>query len=102
MALLKPPDPEIPCRKYYVRIEDPLAATMERYAEFLGASTTDHVIGQALQFVFRKDTDFKDWLDHHPQAAPKGPKNRKRRIAAAIGSSPTVVAAPNPEGDSKQ
>ena len=97
MALLKPPDPEIPRRKYYVRIEEPLAATMERYAEFLGATTTDHVIGQALQFVFRKDTDFKEWLDQHPHAAPKRTKGRKRPSGQAATELSSAVAAPNPE-----
>ena len=95
MALLKPPDPEIPRRKYYVRIEEPLAATMERYAEFLGATTTDHVIGQALQFVFRKDTDFKEWLDQHPQAAPKRTKGRKRLAGQAAAELSSAIGAQN-------
>jgi len=77
MALLKPPDPETPRRKYYVRIEEPLALTMERYAEFLGTTTTDHVIRQALQFVFRKDSDFKQWLEQHPDPSPRQSTHRK-------------------------
>ena len=69
MPLLKPPAPEIPKRKYYIRIEEPLAAKLERYAEFLGARTIDHVIGQALDFVFRKDTEFAAWLADHSEPA---------------------------------
>jgi len=53
MPLLKPPHPTVPKRKYYVRLDEPLAATMERYAEFIGAHTADHVISQALEFVFK-------------------------------------------------
>src|SRR6266704_3692944 len=36
MPLLKPPEPVIAQRRYSMRIEEPLALTMERYAEFLG------------------------------------------------------------------
>ncbi len=81
MALLKPPEPQIPRRKYYVRIEEPLALTMERYAEFLGATTADHVIAQALEFVFRKDGDFKEWLTAHPQPAEHKGASRKKLVA---------------------
>ena len=66
MPLLKPPEPTVAKRKYYVRLDEPLAATMERYAEFIGAHTADHVISQALEFVFKKDSDFREWLDKNP------------------------------------
>jgi len=66
MPLLKPPEPTVAKRKYYVRLDEPLATTMERYAEFIGAHTADHVISQALEFVFKKDTDFREWLDKNP------------------------------------
>jgi hypothetical protein len=66
MPLLKPPEPTVAKRKYYIRLDEPLAATMERYAEFIGARTADHVISQALEFVFKKDSDFRDWLEKNP------------------------------------
>lgn len=66
MPLLKPPEPTVAKRKYYIRLDEPLAATMERYAEFIGAHTADHVISQALEFVFKKDSDFRDWLEKNP------------------------------------
>lgn len=66
MPLLKPPEPTVAKRKYYVRLDEPLAATMERYAEFIGARTADHVISQALEFIFKKDSDFRDWLEKNP------------------------------------
>ena len=81
MPLLKPPDPKIPTRKYYVRVEEPVARTMERYAEFLGTPSVDHVVTQALEFVFRKDTDFKKWLAQHPEsAAGKTTATRKVKV----------------------
>ena len=70
MPLLKPPEPVITQRRYYVRIEEPLAQTMQRYAEFLGTPSIDHVIAQALQFVFKRDTQFKS-LQQNPEPTPK-------------------------------
>jgi len=66
MPLLKPPEPQIAKRKFYVRIEEPLALTMERYAEFLGTDNLDHVVSQALQFIFKRDSQFKSWLEQNP------------------------------------
>jgi hypothetical protein len=76
VPLLKKPLPVIPKRLYHVRIEEPLALRMERYAEFLEAKTVDHVISQALDFVFNKDADFKGWLAEHPEST--SPLNGKR------------------------
>jgi hypothetical protein len=70
MPLLKPPEPKTATRKLYVGLEEPLALTMERYAEFLGAHSLDHVVSQALQFIFKRDAQFKLWLEQNPQAAP--------------------------------
>jgi len=71
IPLLRPPDPKIPTRKFHVRIEEPLAITLARYAEFLGTTGIDHVVNQALEFVFRKNTDFKDWLAQHSEGVRK-------------------------------
>lgn len=79
MPLLRPPDPQIPKRKFYVRIEEPLAIVLDRYAEFLGTTGIDHVVNQALEFVFRKDTDFKEWLSKNPQPAPRRPPGHRKK-----------------------
>ena len=87
MPLLDPPKPEIPKRKYYVKIDEPLAVTMEKYAEFLQTDSIEHVIAQALDFVFRKDTDFKTWLANGSGSAPSAPVKVKRAkpVAQAKG-----------------
>jgi len=71
MPLLKPPEPVVIPRRYYLRIDESLAQTMERYAEFLGTDNLDHVVSQALQFIFKRDTHFKSWLEQHPEPTPK-------------------------------
>ncbi len=68
MPLLKPPEPQIAMRKFVIRIEEPLVLTMQRYAEFLGATNLDHGVSQALQFIFKRDTQFKSWLEQNPEA----------------------------------
>ena len=71
MPLLKPPEGQITTRRFFVRIEEPVALTTEGCAEFLGTDNLDHVVGQALQFVFKRDTQFKSWLEQNPEGTPK-------------------------------
>jgi len=89
MPLLRPPDPQIPTRKFYVRIEEPLAVTLDRYAEFLGATAIDHVINQALEFVFRKDGDFKEWLSQNPQPGPRRALSKRKSAKSVLNSTRT-------------
>ena len=96
MALLRKPAPIIPKRQYHVRIQEPLAIKMERYAEFLGAANIDHVIAEALDFVFRKDTDFNAWLTEHPERGDSVAAKPNRRRAKPNG---TAAALDAPETD---
>lgn len=41
-----------------------------------GLRNVDHVIAEALAFVFKKDTEFKDWLGSHPAPPPKETTHR--------------------------
>ena len=66
MPLLKPPEPQLATRRLYLRIDESLAQTAEHYAEFLGTNKLDHVISQALEFIFKRDSQFKRWLTEHP------------------------------------
>ena len=88
MPLLRPPDPQIPTRKFYVRIEEPLAVTLDRYAEFLGTTGIDHVINQALEFVFRKDGHFKEWLSQNPQSGPRRALSQRKKAKSVLNSTP--------------
>ena len=91
MPLLRPPDRKVPTRKFYVRIEEPLAITLDRYAEFLGTTGIDHVVNQALEFVFRKDTDFKEWLAQHPESALRKSLGQRKKSRSSLNTT-TVVA----------
>ena len=88
MPLLKPPEPVVIQRRYYLRIEESLAQTMARYAEFLGTDNLDHVVSQALQFIFKRDSQFKSWLEQHPEPTPKPvkPKAGSKSTASDRGA----------------
>lgn len=69
MPLLKRPNPIIPQRQYRVRINEPLALMMERYAEFISSENVDYVVNEALDYIFKKDSQFNEWLAKHPTPA---------------------------------
>lgn len=83
MPLLKPPEAVITQRRYYLRIEESLALTMERHAEFLGTASIDHVVTQALQFIFKRDSQFKSWLEQNPEPTPKPVKPKANSNSTA-------------------
>lgn len=86
MPWLGPPHPQVPKGKFYVRIEEPLAVTLDRYAEFLGTTGIDHVVNQVLELVFRKDSDFKEWLSQNPQPAPRQTLGHKKKTRSVLNS----------------
>jgi len=88
MPLLKPPEATITHRRCYLCIEESLAQTMERYAEFLGTASIDHVVTQALQFIFKRDSHFKSWLEQNPEPPPRPvkPKASSNRAASDGGA----------------
>jgi len=60
---------------------------MERYAEFLGTASIEHVVAQALQFIFKRDTQFKSWLAQNPNANPRPAQSKIRpKPGAASGA----------------
>lgn len=66
MPLLKPPQPQLATRRLYLRMDEPLAQTAERYAEFIGTDKLHHVVTQALAFIFNRDRQFEQWLAERP------------------------------------
>jgi len=84
MPRLKPPAPAIAERRYFARIEEPRALTMEHDTESLGTDNLDHVVGQALQLIFKRDTQFESWLERHPEPTPK--LTRSKATSTRTGS----------------
>jgi|SRR5579862_216838 len=97
IPLLRPPDPQLPKRKFYVRIDEALAVTLDRYFEFLGTTSVDHVVNQALAFVFRKDGDLKEWLSQNSQPLPRPTLTQRKRTRSGQNSHPAQRGPQQPE-----
>ena len=86
MSLIESPNPKPRRVKLTLRLDEPLARTVHRYAEFIRA-TNEYVIAHALNYFFERDSDFKQWIASHPNGQSR---NRSR-------ASKTEKAAPNIE-----
>lgn len=65
MAILKPPPKPPKNETLQIRIDENTRSKLNRYAEFLDASES-YVVSEALRLLFRKDDEFKTWLENHP------------------------------------
>jgi hypothetical protein len=71
MPILKSPPKAAKNETLQLRVEEEVKKKLRRYAEFLN-STESYVVAEALKLLFRKDTEFKDWLDRQtPEPEPE-------------------------------
>jgi hypothetical protein len=75
----KSPETE-PRKPVTVRTQQSVNISLHQYAEFLGCSL-DHVVVKALNFVFRKDTDFQKWASENPMNKSKQPRSKEPQTA---------------------
>jgi hypothetical protein len=64
LALLKAPSKQPKTTTLQVRLEEEVRHNLDRYAEFIDANPS-YVVSEALKLLFRKDEEFKRWLDQH-------------------------------------
>src|SRR5712691_539477 len=69
------------------------------YSEFIG-SPQEHVVNQALLYLFKKDKDFNEWLELRKKPdvlagtdKPEGPGKSQGRVAAAAPTASTAASA---------
>lgn len=62
MALLRAPSKQPKTTTLQVRLEEEVRHNLDRYAEFIDA-TPSYVVSEALKLLFKKDDEFKRWLD---------------------------------------
>jgi predicted transcriptional regulator len=61
VAILKSP-PRLPKNEtLQIRVEEQIKAKLHKYAEFIDSSES-YVVSEALKMLFKKDDDFKSWL----------------------------------------
>lgn len=72
MAILKSPPKAPKNETLQIRIEEQVRSKLVKYAEFIDSSES-YVVSEALKLVFKKDEEFKSWLQDsnndgdHPQ-----------------------------------
>jgi predicted transcriptional regulator len=66
VAILKPPPRQPKNETLQIRVEDEIKAKLRRYAEFINSSES-YVVSEALKLLFRKDAEFKTWLEEQPR-----------------------------------
>jgi predicted transcriptional regulator len=62
MAILKSPPKPPKTETLQIRIEENIRSKLVKYAEFIDSSES-YVVSEALKLVFRKDNEFKNWLE---------------------------------------
>jgi len=62
MAILKSPPKPPKNETLQIRVEEGIRAKLEKYAEFIDAPES-YVGCEALKIIFRKDDEFKTWLE---------------------------------------
>lgn len=63
MALIPKVEPKQEKKVVSARLDEETHLTLQRYAEFLGDATHEYIIGESLKRLFRRDKEFKQWLD---------------------------------------
>ncbi|HXJ14304.1 MAG TPA: hypothetical protein VNH19_18660 [Candidatus Limnocylindrales bacterium] len=63
MAILKAPPKPPKNETLQLRIEENIRTRLQKYAEFIGSSES-YVVSEALRLLFRKDDEFKAWLEN--------------------------------------
>jgi predicted transcriptional regulator len=64
MAIIKAPPKQPKSVTIQARVEESVKAQLDRYAVFID-STPSYVITEALKVLFKRDDEFKAWLDQY-------------------------------------
>jgi hypothetical protein len=52
------------------RLDEQTHSMLQRYALFLGEATHDYIISESLKRLFKRDREFKEWLDESNSSFP--------------------------------
>ena len=64
MAILKSPAKLPKNETVQIRVEEEIKAKLRKYAEFIDSSES-YVVSEALKLLFRKDDEFRVWLEQY-------------------------------------
>lgn len=63
MALIPKVEPKLEKKVVSARLDEETHLTLQRYAAFLGDATHEYIIGESLKRLFRRDKEFRAWLE---------------------------------------
>jgi hypothetical protein len=67
VAILKSPPRPPKHETLQIRIEEQIKGKVHKYAEFINSSES-YVVSEALKLLFKKDDEFKAWLQKPPRS----------------------------------
>jgi hypothetical protein len=74
MALIPKVEPNQEKKVVSARLDEETHLTLQRYAAFLGDATHEYIIGESLKRLFRRDKEFRQWLDENYPASSSKPE----------------------------
>jgi hypothetical protein len=69
VAILKSPPKPPKNETLQIRVELEIKSKLHNYPEFINSSES-YVVSEALMLLFRKDAEFKIWLQERPRNGP--------------------------------
>ena len=89
MALIPKVEPKLEKKVVSARLDEETHLTLQRYAAFLGDATHEYIIGESLKRLFRRDKEFRAWLEKNYQA----PSATSSAVSTVKGSTRPVPSA---------
>ena len=89
MALIPKVEPKQEKKVVSARLDEETHLTLQRYAAFLGDATHEYIIGESLKRLFRRDKEFRLWLDKNYPA----PSATSSGVSTVKGSTRPVPSA---------
>jgi predicted transcriptional regulator len=79
MPIIKAPPKQPKSVTIQARVEESVKTQLDQYANFI-ESTPSYVITEALKVLFKRDDEFKAWVEHH--ANGQSPEKVQREALA--------------------
>jgi hypothetical protein len=86
MALIPKVEPKQEKKVVSARLDEETHLTLQRYAAFLGDATHEYIIGESLKRLFRRDKEFREWLEQKYPGSSEG--TQPEASASPIGKTP--------------
>jgi len=83
MALIPKVEPKQEKKVVSARLDEETHQMLQRYAAFLGDATHEYIIGESLKRLFRRDKEFKEWLDKNYPTPGEAPETTLKAKASS-------------------